>query len=338
MSKRARPGRSERKKGVTPMNEQVIRYPHLSSSIQALMEKLHGQDPVTLLYRTAKSQEEVDKACTVVILLLSELIGGNLIISREIIEGVSFVTEINMKEETMKEETMNEQTAPEAEQPDQTTETTQTGAGADHPVNDGEETTSEAEPVVEEPSVTPVAELWEKLHELSQKDDLPDLNGVRYTDTSILNQIRMLWKQFRTGELDNRFLMFGEHRMADMVAKISDPELMDMIPYVEHLSGQMGQKSSTPYMANVEFDFGVYGNIRFTAERYEPLNHEASLSGYMSVMTMAWGEQDDNSIYSWIYKDAQPGVIKDHKIFASHINRARLIHHLYSLYKGSSVK
>jgi hypothetical protein len=334
MSNRERPGRRERKasKPEQENNHNTqhtgddkptgLIYPEIMDELKAFYESnpAYHLDTLPIIYRTAQHQDDIDEALTRMICLTEEIYSATnkeVEVLRSLQNGRVIVTYIGLKDRVVKQTPRKENTMPDQNQ-------TPASEEPKKPEAQAQATEAEQKPAEEkEPVKSDFDVLWDKMAEACEKDGLPDMNLVEYTDSSILNQINNL---ILGGDPKGRHFARGEHRMANIIATISDPALVNMIPYIHHVGAMTDPEyyDKDYTKATLRYDFGKYGVITFIAERYDPLRHPSRFSNYASVMRVVKeGEMADNLLTKPEHK---PSFIFDHRVYAAIINRVHLAH------------
>lgn len=336
MSNRERPGRRTRKgsknkdmeqhSAEATVDTQGFIYPEIMDELKAFYESnpAYHLDTLPIIYRTAQHQDDIDEALARMILLTQEIYSGSnkeVEVHRSLQNGRVIVTYIGLKDRVISK-TPNKGTVMSDQ--NQTPKQPST-----EEVKKTETTADQAASATKNPEPSPKSDfdqLWDKMAEACEKDGLPDMNAVDYTDSSILGQINALVLH---DEVKGRHFVKGEHRMASIVAGISDPELVNMIPYVHHV----GNMTYPEYddrnceRAQITYDFGKYGSITVMAVAYDPARHPERFRNYPSVMRVVKeGMMADNLLNK---PEQQATHIADHRLFASIINRVHLAYWAY---------
>jgi len=342
MSKRERPGRRERKgretiqkesltNSQTPQNNEETAgfiYPDISEELKALYESIpaYHLDALPIIYHTAQHQDDINEALERLILLTQEIYRDTdkeLEVRRNIENKRSVVTYLGLKPRD------NENSSEKESNMTAQKQTLVEATDSEQPMKQEQQEVTTVielknEVITEEnPGKTAFDELWDKMAAACEKDGLPDMNLVEYTDSSILNQINNL---ILGGDPKGRHFARGEHRMANIIATISDPALVNMIPYIHHVGAMTDPEyyDKDYTKATLRYDFGKYGVITFIAEQYDPLRHPSHFSSYASVMRLVKeGEMADNLLTKPEHK---PSFISDHRVYAAIINRVHLAH------------
>lgn len=357
MSKRNRPHRRDRTNTHQSKTEQPISpestqeeliYPELTREVQNLLDRSVGctYDSNTLLYRSAASQQVIYEASERIIVYLSEILPPNKTVQsyKSSSDGAPIITFIGIQ--AIKEKTMtNEQQETNSDQQQPLTETAATvpvsenmNPSVEQPMPEqqpqpetpqspeAQAQSAQEEPKQEEPSALRV--IWDRMADLAEKDNLPDMNKAYYTSTTIMSQIASVVNR----DPENRKFLKGEHRMAEMIHVISDSSFINMIPYVNHLRAEMGLRDDDNLYADVVYDFAEFGKITFTAEAFKEFKHPESMRHYASTMHLRLDSPVSGSMGEYMYlpEEVTTGYIHDHKKFASMINKARLIHYLFT--------
>lgn len=336
MSNRERPGRRTRKgsknkdmeqhSAEAAVETQGFIYPEITEELKSFYEsnQAYHFDTLPIIYRTAQHQDDIDESLARMILLAQEMYNETdkeVEVQRQVHNGRARVTFIGLRDrinlETPYKETSMSNQNQTPEQPS-VEEVKKTETSADQTAS----TPMDPEPIPK----SDFDQLWDKMAEACEKDGLPDMNAVDYTDSSILGQINALVLH---DEVKDRHFVKGEHRMANIVACISDPELVNMIPYVHHV----GNMTYPEYddrnceRAQITYDFGEYGSITVMAVAYDPARHPESFRNYPSVMRVVKeGMMADNLLNK---PEQQATHIADHRLFASIINRVHLAYWAY---------
>lgn len=326
MSKRQRPQRRERKnlddlKQEIQKTEQTqsvtgLIYPEITEELVSFYESnpAYHLDTLPIIYHTAQHQDDIDEALARMILLTQEVYSGTdkeVEVHRSFQNNRAYVIYIGLKDRIInksstKETIMADQNQTPEQQPEASAEEVK------------EQSTTEEKTVK-----TSFDELWDKMAAACEKDGLPDMNVVDYSDSSILGQINALVLH---DEIKGRHFAEGEHRMANIIATISDPELVNMIPYIHHVGAMTDPEyyDKDYTQAVLKYDFGEYGAITFLAEQYDSARHPAHLKNYASVMRMLKeGQMADNLL---IKPEHQASIFNDHRMYATVINRVHLAH------------
>ena len=356
MSKRNRPHRRDRteqqsktEQPVAPESTQTeLIYPELTREVQNLLDRSVGcsYDSNMLLYRSAGSQQVIYEAADRIIVYLSEILPPNKTVQsyKSSSNGTPIITFIGIQD--LKEKPVSNKH--QETNTDQQQSPTETAPGA--PVSENvnptvEQPMSEQQPqsetapnpetqaqgaqeehAQEEPSALRV--IWERMADLAEKDNLPDMNEAYYTSTTVMSQIASVVNR----DPENRKFLKGEHRMAEMIHAISDSSFINMIPYVNHLRAEMDLRDDDNLYADVVYDFAEFGKITFTAEAFKEFKHPESMRHYASTMHLRLDSPMSGSMGEYMYlpEEVTTGYIHDHKKFASMINKARLIHYLFT--------
>lgn len=349
MSKRNRPHRRDRteqqsrtEQPVAPLvAEAELIYPELTREVQNLLDRSVGctYDSNTLLYRSAASQQVIYEAADRIIVYLSEILPPNKTVQsyKSSSDGVPIITFIGIQ--AIKEKTMtNEQQEPLTETAAAVPVSENVNPTVEQPMSEQQpqpetapnpETQAQGaqeEPTQEEPSALRV--IWDRMADLADKDNLPDMNKPYYTSTTVMSQIASVVNR----DPENRKFLKGEHRMAEMIHAISDSSFINMIPYVNHLRAEMDLRDDDNLYADVVYDFAEFGKITFTAEAFKEFKHPESMRHYASTMHLRLDSPMSGSMGEYMYlpEEVTTGYIHDHKKFASMVNKARLIHYLFT--------
>lgn len=338
MKNRKRPGRRERQ-DMSDLSKVVsdsakteavtgLIYPEISEELKTFYESnsAYHIDSLPIIYRTAQHQDDIDEAIERLILLTKELysIGNKEVeVIRSMRDDRIIVTFVGLKDREIKipkhKETPMSNPTPEP--------SNQTSTATNNDAVKEEKTTTSEQPKdtpAEESKELTMDQVWSKMVEVCQKNSLPDMNAVDFTDSSFLSQLNSM---VITGPAQGRGFFKGEHRMANIVSTITDSSMVNMIPYIHQVGHMVDPDFNTRdyEISRLTYDFGKYGSVTFEAALYNPnRGHPEKFKDYVTVMSI----RKNGSIVDFLFKDEEAAKLfcDDHKLFATMINRVHLAH------------